>query len=951
MPTNPKLPEVVDTEHLRLQRISMQHASALRELFSDSDAMRFSEVMPANDPADALSWIGRSLAIGTAWHASWCVFLKDTQHLLGVIGYECRVPWHGRTAVSLVYYRRHSNFSLLVEALTALLEVCDETLRMHRIEVLLDTEDEMSILIFRKLEFVCDGLLIDYIFTVPNGYRDRLLYSRLIGQRGRASVRSEDVLFWQDPHEKKKDLNHSPTCVQTDMNDSNVDQKVLFAGPTVVSGNRLRTRIGNQWTSVTAPHDILAAIADAADGSKSISEIISSAPQLYDRSTVFDLVCALEARGILVPGSRLLERQWHLAANPALYPHAAPSDVARRLAEAASNRVAGIDPSVPLLRAAKTPFIRLLENRKTERVFGSNAITDDQLAAWLYAGYGVLPGWNTSTDLQLARRAVPSAGAIYPLALTWIQWRATTTYEPGVYRVLYGPDAQVGLQLLGNRQIDVIRGFINPLGLTSAHGALVLSADFGALAAKYGNRGLPYALLEAGHVAQNLYLSASECGLAIMEVGGFYDRIIKQATFLENADPVNIVIIGSRSDTPPNPASVERPEIIFEWMDMPGEHRPPFHLARARIKGADAETEWCWGRSRNPVTASEKALYEAVERFACHLPRRTRSATVADLQNFIDPRRFVCYPRDFYSSGVSDLVPFDETKSYLWTIAERISDQQEAWVLAELVYFPRGLGTERGNYTLTSSSGAAAFPNREGAIEHALLEVIERNDFMEAWISRKPLPKIALSSLPSDLRERFRYMERFEWDVSLLVMSQDPVLSVLAFGQSSASSFTQVAAASGFDLQKVVEHALDELEAMLIFAPGLQKFDKRDICPDDVKTPHDHAALYRHPRYFRKADWLVGKEELTWDSVRSGTANAQETVESLHGRGRYCWVVDMTPGMALPYSNLYKFFVARVLVEGMTPISFGYGMEPTLTRNGDGSKMSQERRRFPHPFA
>jgi SagB-type dehydrogenase family enzyme len=65
----------------------------------------------------------------------------------------------------------------------------------------------------------------------------------------------------------------------------------------------------------------------------------------------------------------------------------------------------------------------------------------------------------------------------------------------------------------------------------SSCAALVLvAAIFGRTRFKYGLRGYRFALLEAGHVAQNVLLAATALGLAAVPLGAFYDR--RTDTFL-----------------------------------------------------------------------------------------------------------------------------------------------------------------------------------------------------------------------------------------------------------------------------------------------------------------------------------------------------------------------------------------------------------------------------------
>ena len=60
--------------------------------------------------------------------------------------------------------------------------------------------------------------------------------------------------------------------------------------------------------------------------------------------------------------------------------------------------------------------------------------------------------------------------------------------------------------------------------LVPSAAVLMISAVFWRSRFKYGPRAYRFALLEAGHVAQNFVLAATALGLATCPVGGFFDR-------------------------------------------------------------------------------------------------------------------------------------------------------------------------------------------------------------------------------------------------------------------------------------------------------------------------------------------------------------------------------------------------------------------------------------------
>ena len=65
---------------------------------------------------------------------------------------------------------------------------------------------------------------------------------------------------------------------------------------------------------------------------------------------------------------------------------------------------------------------------------------------------------------------------------------------------------------------------------------------------KYGQRAYRFALLEAGHIAQNLLLASEGLGLGALPVGGFFDDEINDLLGLDGCSEfvIYLVLAGSR---------------------------------------------------------------------------------------------------------------------------------------------------------------------------------------------------------------------------------------------------------------------------------------------------------------------------------------------------------------------------------------------------------------------
>jgi SagB-type dehydrogenase family enzyme len=65
------------------------------------------------------------------------------------------------------------------------------------------------------------------------------------------------------------------------------------------------------------------------------------------------------------------------------------------------------------------------------------------------------------------------------------------------------------------------------------------------MTAKYGQRGIRYTDIEAGHASQNVYLQAESLGLVTLAIGAFHDSKVKKIVNMTKAEqPLYLMPIG-----------------------------------------------------------------------------------------------------------------------------------------------------------------------------------------------------------------------------------------------------------------------------------------------------------------------------------------------------------------------------------------------------------------------
>jgi SagB-type dehydrogenase family enzyme len=164
-----------------------------------------------------------------------------------------------------------------------------------------------------------------------------------------------------------------------------------------------------------------------------------------------------------------------------------------------------------------------IEERSSTRAFGPGELAGDELSALLRAAYGVTHALDSDDgERTLPLRAVPSGGALYPLEIYLAVLRVH-----GLPAGLYHFDPlRAALETVRTPVEGEELGSLStyPEIVSGCAAQVLIAAIFARTRFKYGLRGYRFALLEAGHVAQNVLLAATGLELAAVPIGGFYDR-------------------------------------------------------------------------------------------------------------------------------------------------------------------------------------------------------------------------------------------------------------------------------------------------------------------------------------------------------------------------------------------------------------------------------------------
>ena len=206
--------------------------------------------------------------------------------------------------------------------------------------------------------------------------------------------------------------------------------------------------------------------------------------------------------------------------------------------------------ALPVPGALDYPLERAIAARESTRELSPRQITLQELTLILHHAYG-MQRENSYVPFPPRTRAVPSAGALYPLEIFFY---AATVPEltPGLYH--YSPKEHCLHLLRALPAARIWEATLYPEFVRGAALSVFVTALFERSTWKYGARGYRYALIEAGAVAQNLGLVAAALDLGCFNLGGYVDGEIDELLGLDGVThaTVHMLCIGGRASRQPS---------------------------------------------------------------------------------------------------------------------------------------------------------------------------------------------------------------------------------------------------------------------------------------------------------------------------------------------------------------------------------------------------------------
>lgn len=177
-----------------------------------------------------------------------------------------------------------------------------------------------------------------------------------------------------------------------------------------------------------------------------------------------------------------------------------------------------------------------LAARRSIRSFANRPVTFEELSQLLWAAQGITH--------PRGLRTAPSAGALYPLEIFIVSGNVAAL-PAGTYR--YEPEGhRLALVAEGDQRPALADAALGQSPIRKAPVVIAIVADYGKTTVKYGERGVRYVHLEAGHSAQNICLQAEALGLGAVVIGAFSDRDVASLLRSAGRQPLYLIPLGRK---------------------------------------------------------------------------------------------------------------------------------------------------------------------------------------------------------------------------------------------------------------------------------------------------------------------------------------------------------------------------------------------------------------------
>lgn len=182
------------------------------------------------------------------------------------------------------------------------------------------------------------------------------------------------------------------------------------------------------------------------------------------------------------------------------------------------------------------PIEQTLQKRRSIRSYSDKPLTIQEISQLAWSAQGI-------SDERSGFRTAPSAGATYPMEI-YLLVTGLADVADGVYRY-NNRKHTLEKKINGDMRQNLFEVSLRQPSITNAPVVMVITGVLERTEQRYGQRALRYVYMEAGHVAQNVYLQGVVLDVGTVVIGAFQDEGVSRVMELEDGEhPLYIMPLG-----------------------------------------------------------------------------------------------------------------------------------------------------------------------------------------------------------------------------------------------------------------------------------------------------------------------------------------------------------------------------------------------------------------------
>ncbi len=167
------------TSRLLLRQITIADVDDLFLMRSDKETMRFIPRPVATEKKDVTELIERvDLGIQKNESINWAIALKESNQLIGTIGFVRSKPEHHRAEVGYMIQKEHQGKGYTFEALEKIIDYGFNEMNLNSIEAVIDPKNSASEKLLQKTKFIKEAHFKEHELW-EGKYLDSFVYTRL----------------------------------------------------------------------------------------------------------------------------------------------------------------------------------------------------------------------------------------------------------------------------------------------------------------------------------------------------------------------------------------------------------------------------------------------------------------------------------------------------------------------------------------------------------------------------------------------------------------------------------------------------------------------------------------------------------------------------------------------------------------------------------------------------